>query len=256
MGNYDKWLDRCRKWKEKYPIVTQEQKESEKANIYYFFDVLTSKLPAEVNIVVSVGQSRVIGSQAANIKKGQRFITNASTASMGYGLPALIGACTANNYRKTVLVTGEGSIQMNLQELQTIVHNKLPVVIFVINNGGYHTVKQTQKNFFDGNYIGIGPESKDISFPDMSKIAYAYGLEYYSASKNLEIPELIDRLKDINEPVLAEIFVDPEQITVPKASSKKLENGDMVSAPLEDMFPFLPKEELEEIMDIHHSEEN
>lgn len=146
-SDYTKWVTVCRNWKQKYPIVTDKQKSSEKANIYAFVDLLTEKLPADVNIVVSVGQSRVISSQAAQIKEGQRFISNATTASMGYGLPALIGACIANNRHKTVLITGEGSIQMNLQELQTIVHQQLPVVVFVINNGGYHTVKQTQKNY-------------------------------------------------------------------------------------------------------------
>lgn len=247
-GDFIKWADVCRQWKEKYPIVTDDQKNKEKANIYAFVDMLTEKLPADVNIVVSVGQSRVIGSQAATIKEGQRFISNATTASMGYGLPALIGACIANNRHKTVLITGEGSIQMNLQELQTIVHHHLPVVIFVINNGGYHTVKQTQKNYFNSNYIGIGPESGDISFPEMSKISVAYGITYYSAEKNSELADMIKNALEHDSPVMAEVFADPEQTTVPKASSKRLETGEMVSAPLEDMAPFLPREELKQNM--------
>lgn len=247
-GDFSKWAAVCRDWKKKYPIVTEKQNNSEKANIYTFVQLLTERLPADVNIVVSVGQSRVIGSQAAEIKEGQRFIANATTASMGYGLPALIGACIANNKHKTVLITGEGSIQMNLQELQTIVHHQLPVVVFVINNGGYHTVKQTQKNYFNSNFIGIGPESGDISFPSMSKIADAYGITYYSAMKNNELNALIDETLGHDLPVIAEVFSDPEQITVPKASSKRLESGEMVSAPLEDMAPFLPREELEQNM--------
>ena len=247
--SFDSWLDRCKGWKEKYPIVTEKQKASTKANIYNFFDVLTSQTDAETNIVVSVGQSRVIGSQSSHIKEGQRFITNATTASMGYCLPAVIGACIANNNKKTVLVTGEGSIQMNLQELQTIIQNKLNVAIIVVNNNGYHTMKQTQKNYFNGNYIGIGPESGDLSFPDMSKISYAYGYAYFSAKENKDVDQFVSDILGCKEPVLAEIFCDPEQVTVPKAASKRLETGEMVSAPLEDMAPFLDREELDEIMD-------
>ena len=247
-GDFTKWANICRQWKEKYPIVTDDQKNKEKANIYAFVNMLTEKLPADINIVVSVGQSRVIGSQAAQIKEGQRFISNATTASMGYGLPALVGACIANNRHKTILITGEGSIQMNLQELQTIVHHQFPVVIFVINNGGYHTVKQTQKNYFNSNFIGIGPESDDISFPEMSKISGAYGIIYYSAKKNSELADMIKNALEHDSPVMAEVFVDPEQTTVPKASSKRLETGEMVSAPLEDMAPFLSREELKQNM--------
>ena len=250
IGNtsFDVWLDKCKQWKLKYPIVTIEERESQKANIYNFFDILTSKLSKDNNIIVSVGQSRVVGSQVANIKEGQRFITHATTASMGYGLPALIGCCIANNNKKTVLVTGEGSIQMNLQELQTIIQNKLSAVIIVVNNGGYHTMKQTQKSFFGGNYIGIGPESRDLSFPDMCKIAYAYGFNYFSVSKNSDIDSFVNSILESKTPVLAEIFCDPTQITIPKVSSRRLGNGEMVSSSLEDMAPFLPREELEKEM--------
>lgn len=246
--SFQPWLEKCKKWKDKYPIVTSEEQNCSKANIYNFFDILTQKLSVDNNIVVSVGQSRVVGSQVANIKEGQRFITNATTASMGYGLPALIGCCIAHGNKKTILVTGEGSIQMNLQELQTIIQNKLSVVIVVVNNGGYHTMKQTQKNYFNGNYIGIGPESNDLSFPDISKIAYAYGYNYYSVRKNNEIDVFVDRILQSDSPVLAEIFCDPTQITIPKVSSRKLDNGEMISSPLEDMAPFLPREELEKEM--------
>ena len=249
LPDFNNWIDICKTWKEKYPIVTKEERASEKANIYVLIEKLTEKIDKGINIVVSVGQSRIISSQVAKIKKGQRFITNATTASMGYGLPAAIGACIANNRKKTILITGEGSIQMNLQELQTIIQYKLPIVIVVINNGGYHTVKQTQKNYFNGNYIGIGPESNDLSFPDMKKIACAYGYKYYKCSKNKGISSFVNKIISSKElPVLSEVYVDPEQITIPKVSSRKLENGNMISSSLEDMAPFLSREEMKSNM--------
>ena len=217
-------------------------------NIYAFYKELTTVLQENDIMVVSVGTARVAGSQASIIKKGQRFITNPSTASMGYGLPAAIGACVANDRKPIVLVTGEGSLQMNIQELQTIVHNNLPIRIFVINNQGYHSIRMTQNNFFGKPLVGVGPESGDISFPDLSKIAYAYGYPYYSCRDSAQLREIITQVYEKTEYAICEIFVSTEQITEPKTSSKKMKDGRMVSAPLEDMYPFLSNDELKENM--------
>ena len=174
---------------------------------------------------------------------------------MGYGLPAGIGAALAAPERLTAVVTGEGSIQMNLQELQTIVHNCIPLKIVLINNGGYHTVKQTQHNYFHDNFIGIGPESGDISFPSMEKIAGAYGIPYISVRRNEDVDGFVDRILASEGVLLAEAFVDPAQTTDPKASTRKLPSGEMVSAPLEDMAPFLDREELKKIMEVGEKNE-
>ena len=162
------WRQQCLTWKKKYPVVFQkhyEELEPGRTNIYAFYRELSKCMREDSQIVVSVGTSRVAGSQAFYMKQGQRFYTNAVTASMGYGLPAAIGVCVASGRKEVVCVTGEGSLQMNLQELQTIRHHRLPIRIFVINNEGYHSIRQTQTSYFHGNLVGVGEESGDLQFP-------------------------------------------------------------------------------------------
>ena len=168
---------------------------------------------------------------------------------MGYDLPAAIGCCFATGKKDTLCLTGDGSIQMNLQELQTIVFHKLPIKIFVVNNQGYHSMRQTEGNLFpEYTKVGIGPESGDLSFPDMSKIAAAYGIPYMSAKSNEEIPNAVEEMLHKEGFAMCEIFVDINQKFEPKSATKKLAAGTLVSPPLEDLAPFLPREELEKIM--------
>ena len=242
------WLTRCQHWREHYPVVLEKHRKDPQPNIYAFFDVFTRKLGENDKLVVSVGTSRVAGSQAAFITEGMRFITNASTAAMGYCLPAAIGVCFASGKKKTYLVTGEGSLQMNIQELQTIIHHRLPIAVFVMNNGGYHSIRMTQKSYFHEPLVGVGPESKDLSFPDLSKLAPAYGLKYRCCSKMDEMEDAIDWAMKQNSPCICEMMLSTTQVTEPKAASKRLSDGTMVSAPLEDMAPFLSREELSENM--------
>ena len=172
---------------------------------------------------------------------------NSAVASMGYDLPAAIGACVAADGRQIVCVSGDGSIQMNLQELQTIIHHRMPIKIFVINNGGYHSIRQTQMNFFGEPLVGIGADSGDLSFPDLEKLAAAYGYPYTRIGSNAQL----DRIRDVLEtegPALCEVMVDAAQKFEPKAASKRMEDGTMVSAPLEDLAPFLPREILKQQM--------
>ncbi|MGI6005899.1 MAG: thiamine pyrophosphate-binding protein [Ruminococcus sp.] len=244
------WLSRCRKWKEQYPVVTREHYrtvEEGRTNIYAFFHEMTALLDEEAKLVVSVGTSRVAGSQSAVIKRRTRFITNPNTASMGYGLPAAIGVCRAAK-EEVICVTGEGSLQMNLQELQTIVQNRFPIKIFVINNEGYHSIRQTQMNFFGEPLVGVGPESGDLSFPDLEKLAWAYGIPYASCRSSDSLSADIEAVLKREGAVICQVFVTKQQYTQPKTASKRLPDGRMVSAPLEDMYPFLEREELKENM--------
>ena len=161
---YAEWSVQCRKWKEDYPVIQKKHYEDKGAvNIYAFIDRLSRKLPENAVTVVANGSASVVGSQTYYIKKGQRFIMNCGLSSMGYDLPAAIGACAASGGKDVVCIAGDGSIQMNIQELQTIVTNKLPVKIFVINNGGYHQIRQTQNNVFHNGLVGVGPESGDLA---------------------------------------------------------------------------------------------
>ncbi len=241
------WLNRCRAWKEKYPVVTKEQREQKGCNVYNIIEKISLAQGENAMTVVGNGSACVVGSQAYVIKKGGRFIINSAVAAMGYDLPAAIGAAFETGGEVT-LITGDGSIQMNLQELQTIVHHKLPIKIFLINNGGYHSIRQTQSNFFGGELVGVGEDSYDLSFPDMGKIAAAYGIDYDALTETKEADEKIKALLSKEGPAMLEIFVDTKQFFEPKSASKRLPDGTMVSAPLEDMAPFLPREELEENM--------
>lgn len=246
----DAWIKRCQDWKEKYPVVTKKhyrEMEPGRTNIYAFYDQLSRVLPEEARLVVSVGTARVAGSQAVKIREGQRFLTNPVTASMGYGLPAAIGVCMASGRKEVICVTGEGSLQMNIQELQTIVHHQLPIRIFVINNEGYHSIRQTQTSYFQGNLVGVGEESGDLSFPDLSRLVPAYGLAYDSCTSSESLGEDLRRVFSGPAPVICQVFVSKQQKTEPKMASRQLPDGSMVSASLEDMYPFLDRKELEEI---------
>ena len=245
------WIRQCQVWKQKYPVVTAKHYETIEegcTNIYAFYEELSKAMQEGQTLMVSVGTSRVAGSQAFRVKKGQRFITNPNTASMGFCLPAATGICVAQPGKPVVCVTGEGSLQMNLQELQTIWQNRLPVKLFVINNQGYHSIRQTQQSYFEPPLVGVGVESGDLSFPDLSKIIPAYGFSYRAVHAAEELPETLHQVLEETGASVCEVFVTKYQKTEPKTSAKKLPDGSMVSAPLEDMYPFLSKEELEENM--------
>ena len=245
------WIRQCQIWKQKYPVVTAkhyEMIEEGCTNIYAFYEELSKAMQEGQTLMVSVGTSRVAGSQAFRVKKGQRFITNPNTASMGFCLPAATGICVAQPGKPVVCVTGEGSLQMNLQELQTIWQNRLPVKLFVINNQGYHSIRQTQQSYFEPPLVGVGAESGDLSFPDLSRIIPAYGFSYRAVHAAEELPETLHQILEEDGASVCEVFVTKYQKTEPKTSAKKLPDGSMVSAPLEDMYPFLSKEELEENM--------
>ncbi len=260
------WMEQCRRWKANYPVVMQKHYEDkDKVNVYAFIGKMSSMLKEGQITVVGNGSACVVGSHAYVIKKGQRFIINSAIASMGYDLPAAIGACFAQqdggdgqtSYDcEIILVTGDGSIQMNLQELQTIIHHKLPIKIFLINNGGYHSIRQTQKNFFGEPLVGIGEDSYDLSFPSMEKLSYAYGYPYYKVEENDKLEEVIGDVLSAEGPLICEVFVNRTQNFEPKSATKRLEDGTLVSAPLEDLAPFLPKEELKANMLIPLVEEN
>lgn len=242
------WINQCQLWKKKYPVVLEKHYSDEnEANVYCFIKELSGRLKEGTVTVVGNGSACVVGSHGYEIKKEQRFIINSAIASMGYDLPAAIGACIANRRRMLICVTGDGSIQMNIQELQTIVHNKLPIKIFVINNAGYHSIRQTQANLFNGKFVGIGYESGDLSFPDLSKLASAYGIPYYEIQSNSEMNKLDKVLEESNN-CICEVFVSKEQFFEPKSATKQLPDGKLVSPPLEDMAPFLNRQELKENM--------
>lgn len=244
---HKKWLKWCKTINVKYPVVLKEYYNKQlPINPYVFIDELFNELEEDTKIITGNGSACVIGFQAAKIKNGQRLFTNSGCAAMGYGFPAAIGAAVATKGEKIICLDGDGSFQMNIQELQTVVHNKLNLKIFIINNNGYHSIRQTQTNLFKPPLVGVSQDN-GISFPDLKKIAYAYGVDFERIKNISEINEKIRRVLEVNGPIICEIIVDEKQNFEPKLSSRALPDGTMVSPELDDMFPFLPKEEYEKI---------
>lgn len=245
------WVETCQMWKKRYPLVQPKHMEAnaeKKANVYAMVRELDSRVPENANIVVGNGSACVVGGHAWFIKKGQRFITQSAIASMGYDLPAAIGAAVARPGEDIILLTGDGSIQMNLQELQTILHHHFPVKIFLINNQGYHSIRQTQKKFFGEPLVGVGTDSRDLSFPDMKKLSAAYGYPFFRAEHNEELGAVVGAALAQPGPVICEVMVDEEQVFEPRSSAKTLPDGTIVSPPLEDLSPFLPEDEMDAMM--------
>ena len=243
------WLAYCRRVKVRYPVVLPAHRaRTDYVSSYVLPEAVVRHAPADLTVVTSNGIAYTSTFQAIPIRAGMRMFSNEACASMGYGLPAAIGAAFAGGPDRTVACfEGDGSIQMNLQELQTLVTYRLPVKLFVYNNDGYLSIKTTQRSFFGGFFVGSEPGS-GVKLPSIEKLAAAYGLPYFRLANNQELDVKLREIFGTEGPVLVEVMLDPFEELGPKAASRKLPDGRMVSAPLEDMAPFLPREELAENM--------
>ncbi len=248
------WRETCDYWLKQYPVIQPkhlEADDSKAANMYAFFKEVGDQARENQVIVVGNGSPCVAGGHGLTIRNGQRYVSNSAIASMGYGLPASIGAFRANQdtgeYDKDIIcLTGDGSIQMNLQELETVIFHRMNIKLFVINNGGYHSIRQTQKKFFgDRPLVGIGEDSGDLGFPDMEKLAWAYGFPYVKINTNSELKDKISEAFSTEGPVICEVYVTHDQNFEPKSSGKKMPDGTITSPPLEDLEPFLSEEEMD-----------
>ena len=246
--DFSNWAEICYNWKEKYPVCLDEYyDDSEGINLYVFIEELSKYLKDDCSIIGDAGSAVYVPPQGLKTKnKTQRYITSGAQAEMGFTLPASVGVAIASK-KDVYAITGDGSLQMNIQELQTLVHYKLPVKLFVWNNDGYLSIRATQNKFFNGRFIGTDKDS-GVSFPDLEKISEAYGIKYEKISKINEFEQVMKRVNEYNEPVLIEVMCIPNQLIIPTVSSKKLDDGTLVSSPIEDMFPFLPREEFKENM--------
>jgi acetolactate synthase-1/2/3 large subunit len=237
------WLDWCSERVRRYPVVQPHHRDPAKPlNAYHFVDQLFNLLAPDDIIACGDATACIVPFQVGRLKEGQRLFSNSGSASMGYDLPAAIGAAFAGDGRRVICMAGDGSIQLNIQELQTIVHHRLPIKIFVMNNGGYLSIRTTQQSYFAGNFVGEGPRS-GVSFPDLCRIAQAYGIPSTRIDQ-VDCRDAIAKALDAPGPYLCEVMVDPEQGFEPRLSSRVLPDGRMVSSPLEDLYPFLDREEL------------
>lgn len=238
------WLDYCRRVKAAYPVILREHRErTDYVSSYVLPEAIVRYAPVPLTVVTSNGVAYTSTFQSIPVRKDMRMFSNEACASMGYGLPAAIGAAFAGGLDRTVACfEGDGSIQMNLQELQTLLTYKLPVKLFVYNNGGYLSIKTTQKSFFGGFFVGSEAGS-GVILPDFEKLAQAYGLPYFKLSNNQELEGKLPEIFAVDGPVMIEVMLDPFEVLGPKAASKRLPDGTMVSQPLDNMAPFLSPEE-------------
>ena len=244
-ASHRKWVAWCRKISSKYPTVTDDYRHanSEKLNPYVFLDMLFEQLQSDDRIICGNGSACVMTFQAAKIKQGQRMFTNSGCAAMGYGLPAALGVAVSDNSRRTICIDGDGSVMMNIQELATIFRNRLNIKIFILNNHGYHSIRQTQRNLFQPPFIGIDDES-GLSFPDFQVLAKAFSLPYYRIEK-CSGHDFLKEVLACDGPCVCEVIVDETQNFAPKSSSKVLPDGRIVSPSLNDMAPFLDRDDFE-----------
>jgi acetolactate synthase-1/2/3 large subunit len=208
---------------------------------------LFDQLKEDQTVITGNGSACVVSFQAAELKLGQRLWTNSGCATMGYDLPGAIGACKASGDKPIVCLAGDGSIMMNLQELQTIVGNQLPIKIFILNNSGYVSIFQTHRNFFGGVEVGGGPKS-GVTFPDFGRLSEAFGLPYRRCSNHQEMTQAITDTLDVVGPAVCEIMLDENVSFAPKLGAKQWADGRITSPALEDLSPFLSREELKENM--------
>lgn len=237
---WSKWLDYGKGLRKKYPTITQEHAKIEGyVSAYYFIDQLCDLLRDDDIIVPeSSGGAGEITYQAFRLKKGQKMKNAAGLGSMGFGLPYAIGSCIANNRRRTILINGDGAFQLNIQELETIHHLKLPIKIFIWNNNGYASIRTMQRNNFKGHYVA-SEEKSGLTMPDIGKVAAAYGFNVYKIYNHRELKNILPELMKDEKPLLCELMVLPEETVSPRVKAIIGENGKMESGPLEKMWPYL-----------------
>ncbi len=237
------WISVSQNWKKELPVYLEKHKTYlNKINFYQFFEQLEKFLPEDCILVTDSGSSFYVMGQAFRIKKNQRFINSGSLGAMGFALPAATGSSIAKSNKMIICVTGDGSLQTNLHELSVFKRFNLNIKLFIINNDGYVSIRNTQNNFFNGRLVGTSFET-GVFIPKTSKIAEAFELKYISTAKLDELENIISEAINYKGPIICEIFTPPFQEIIPMLSSIKLEDGSLESKPLDDMFPFMDKEE-------------
>ena len=237
------WRGHCQKLRQTYPPLREFTiSPAGKVHPYLFMDALSHQLTTQDTVVTSNGTACVAFFQTARLKKGQRAFFNSGCASMGYGLPSSIGACLAGG-KPVICLEGDGSIMMNLQELQTVKTNKLPLKIFILKNGEYNSIIQTQRHFFNGRLTGCNAKS-GVEVPDFVKVAKSFGLPAVRLTKNGTVEKGIKKVLSMRGPVVCEVDCTTDSVFSPKLSARQLPDGTLQSPSLEDMFPFLTREEL------------
>lgn len=246
LPDYSEWIKLCNSWKENYPVVLPEYKEQNPVNSYYFIDKLSQYASADAAVLVDTGSCFHVACQTWKVKKGQKYLTTGGISSMGYWC-AGIGACMANEKRETLVITGDGSLQMNIQEFATIKHNKLPIKVFILNNNGYLLIRHTQHNFMEDRLVGESPKT-GVWCPDSMEIAKAYGIKGIRIESVDEVEDKLQEVLAYEGAVICEVMTPDWQLLIPRIASDKMPDGRLVARNYEDMFPYLPAEEVKRNM--------
>jgi acetolactate synthase I/II/III large subunit len=249
-----RWLEACVAWKQRYPVIIEAYyQDQDYVNSYVFMDRLSDLLTSQDVIIAGAGLDTVSHYQAFKTKPHQRSMTSGNWGSMGWDLPLSVGACVGSGKRRTICITGDGSVQWNIQELETIRFNDFPVKLFIFNNKGFGSIRSTQRNLFDGHFTGADASS-GVGNPNFGLIAQAYGLEYSRINNNAELESGLQKALSHAGPSICEVNISPDQAITPKASAFRRPDGTLESRPLEDMAPFLPRDEVYENMHMFDSE--
>ena len=247
------WLSWCQARRNRYSLVPK--KDSGRVNMYVLAESL-GKLMQEGDVLVAGNGSACVSLfQTGVVKKNQRLFWNSGCAGMGYDLPAAIGASIALNRGNVICYTGDGSFQMNMQELMTVIHYRLPIKIIYLNNEGYSSISQTQNAFFEGRHTGCD-ENSGVSFPEIRQVAKAYGIRYVFIENNDQLKSKLRKALALEQACICEVKLEKDAVFTPKLSSEKKPDGRIISKPLEDMYPFLDREEFKENMIVPILNEN
>ncbi len=242
------WIEQCDSYRQNYPWIGPEHDdEGGFINSYRFLSKLSDHLKDDQVVVTDMGTALLSGHQIMRFRAQQRMMTSTGLGEMGFGLPGALGVSFARDRGEVMCLNCDGGMMMNLQELQTIVHHQLPIKIFVFNNDGYLMIKHTQKALFKGHYSGTDLRS-GVSCPDFTALAAAFGIQSFQVRTWGDFETVIPQVQSHDGPVICEVFMHPEQLFVPKLSLAIQEDGSLISPPLEDLSPFLPRQAIEDAM--------
>jgi acetolactate synthase-1/2/3 large subunit len=243
------WRRRCASWKAKYPIILDSYRSVPFGVHNYVFVETLGRLLGAGDILVpgSSGACSEVTSQAVPVQKGMRFINTHGLGAMGFGVPSALGACLASDGKRTVCIDGDGGFPMNAQELAVISRLNLPIKFFILDNGGYGSIRATQKNYFEGRFVACDPGS-GIAFPNLQKTAEACVVSFCRIDSQDNLAASVEKVLETPGPVICNVLMAPDQFTQPKVSSKQQPDGRMVTMPMEDLWPFLDRAELDAIL--------
>jgi acetolactate synthase-1/2/3 large subunit len=238
------WWQRCRQWKTRYPLILPEYHETTHGiNTYALIDVISAEMTSDDVLIPGVsGQCSEITMQAFKVKAGQRIYSSHGLGSMGFGIPASLAGCLASGRKRTICIDGDGGFHMNIQELETVRRLNLPLKYFILNNQGYGSIRASQRNYFNSRFFASSFDS-GLSLPDTLKVSAAYGISTIEITSHDHLTERVQQVLAMPGPVVCDVLTPFDQPTQPRISSRQMANGQMISMPMEDLFPFLDRKE-------------